>query len=169
MKEINLKKEKNYESIDFNEHLRSARTYALKLLSYSAKTYNEIADRLNTRGFSDDIVTQTLSELKKLGYINDQKVGEDLALICLIKKGRGREAIQYTLYQRKIEKEIIESIIGSISVEKEAQAAWGYVTKRLKIIDIQSEKNKVYHILKQRGFSQDAIEQVLKKSHDSDS
>jgi regulatory protein len=169
VKERNLKKEKNHESIDFKEHLRNARIYALRLLSYSAKTYKEIADRLNTRGFSHDIVTQTLSELQESGYINDQKVAEDLALSCLIKKGRGREAIQYTLYQRGIEKELIRTIVESISVDKEAQAAWSYVTKRLKISDVQSEKNKVYHVLKQRGFSSNAIEQVLKENHNIDS
>lgn len=107
--------------------------------------------------------------LKEAGYLDDKKVAEELALTCLIKKGRGREAIQYTLYQRGIEKEIVKSIVESISVDKEAQAAWGYITKRLKINDVQSEKNKVYHVLKQRGFSSNAIEQLLKESHDSDS
>ena len=146
---------------DFDNEFKNARAYALKLLSYSAKTNKEIRDRLNTRGFNSDTVTNVLLELNKAGYIDDNKIAEDIARITLIRKGRGKAAIKYTLHKRGVENDIIENIIDSISVEQEAQAALNYCTKRIKYSN-DAEKLKIYEILRQRGFSEEAVEQTVK-------
>jgi regulatory protein len=159
----NLKKEKNHGSTDSEDTLHSARTYALKLLSYSAKTLKEIHERLSVRGFTSDTISKVLSEFIKAGYLDDRKVADNMAHSALIKKGRGRVAIKYALYKRGIEKQIIKDIIEAISVPQEAQAARNYLARKLIPIDTQQEKNRAYLILNQRGFSEEAIEQALSK------
>ena len=114
---------------------------ALTFISYRKRSEKEVKDKLKSLEFEEDVVEKTMDRLKKNSFIDDV----DFTLSWIINRNRlkptSRKILFTELYQKGIEKSIIENELAGISNEEEV------------------EKIKKY--LYSKGFSWDMIKKVV--------
>jgi regulatory protein len=125
------------------------------------KTEAELRKRLNTR-FAEQVTRQVIERLKDEGYLDDA-----LYVDCYIRdrmkfNPMGRYRIKMELEQKGINKDLIENS-SEYSAIDEKKLIEGILETKLKGYDINEEKQKrrLLGYLVRRGFSFEAINQVL--------
>jgi len=150
------------------EQLKEARDYAFLLLSYRARSYQEITERLLRKGYEREVIQEVVEELKSLHYLDDRAFAIEWVESRLREK-RGKILIRRELLQKGIEKEVIDDSIDE-SFKKiastEDELAWQAITKRIPRYQ-KLEKSKAYRRIKDflihRGFSIETTETTLDK------
>lgn len=141
----------------------SLRDVALHLLAMRDHTERELALKLRQRGFSQDDITALYSELRRLGYLDDVKVGE-AALSHAVREGRiGPMKFQQKLRQRGFDSGLLNELVTRFAQEGDEQ------NTAFEIAEVMSARGKlkgqIARALQSRGFSTDAILKVLAKLH----
>ncbi|MBC8412407.1 regulatory protein RecX, partial [bacterium] len=113
------------------DSLAKARAYALRLLSYRARSRKELLGRLNEKGFSEADTAQTLLSLEKAGLVNDPLLAQDLLRYASERKHLGTRGIYVFLIKRGIEKPLINEVLETHTNESEEQAARIFAEKKL--------------------------------------
>ena len=142
------------------EPLQKAKNYAFLLLKFRPRSEKEIYQRLKKKKFDPGIINQTLAFLKDKGFINDSDFTR-LWIESRLKRPLGLRRIRQELNLKGIDKQIIDSRIEEI---KKSYSEEGLVTKicqekfdKLKNIEPQKAKRRIYAYLLRRGFSPEVI------------
>ena len=111
------------------------RARALNLLSYRARSVNEIRLSLRERGYDEASIEETIGWLKEFGYLNDSRFAFELASSRVRNKNWGCRKIAFDLKRRGIDAGIISEVLEDLSGESEESAAQraleGWLTRRL--------------------------------------
>jgi len=134
------------------------------LLKFRPRSVEEMRGRLKKKGFSSDIIKDTISFLKEKEFLDDRNFASGWVENRL-KRPFGLRRIKQELKAKGIDKELIEQQLQQTSqnyfeqkiVEKLARDKWA----RLKNIDPRKAKTRIYGYLARRGFSPDAIIDIL--------
>jgi regulatory protein len=157
---------------DKEEKKSDIKSRALNLLSYRARSVEELRRSLREREFPETSIEETIEWLKEYGYLNDEQFAADLAAGRVRNKNWGVRKITSDLARRGIESEIITKIVTELSGESEESTAERALEKWLQK-RFGSEENtpalpldrKVYasafRHLEARGFSSHLIYTVL--------
>jgi regulatory protein len=120
---------KNGQELD-QEHIKeiesrvvedSAFNFALKKLSFRQLSYNELHEKMIDREYSPDIVQQTLQKCIDMNFIDDQQMAEYITEIQ-IEQGKGKLKIQQYLNKRKIEVDMIQSVLEAAFADQDLYA-----------------------------------------------
>ena len=140
----------------------TAKTVAVKLLSRREHSAHEIREKLRQREFDSDEIEQTVEELKAGGWLSDERFAEAYIRMRQL-KGFGPVRIAMELKERGVDELIVESRLDT------NDACWTQVLEqqyqkkyRNTAIDDYNEKAKRIRFLQYRGFTLDAIYQVVK-------
>ena len=144
--------------------LQKAKNYAFLLLKVRQRSEKEIQGRLKRKKFDDDIIREVLSFLKEKAFINDTD----------FTKSWIESRLQKRLGLRRIEQELKVKGIERQTIERELrEAKKGYVESeivlriardrlgRLKDIEPQKAKRRIFSYLARRGFSPEIIFDVI--------
>ncbi len=141
-----------------------ARAHAFLLLKYRQRSENEISERLKKKKFSEEAIKETVAFLREKKFIDDNVFARVWIKERLAKFIGPRRLIQ-ELKLKGIEKQVIENNL------REAEESYSEsdtvrelaVNKfsRLKNIDPQVAKRRIYGYLVRRGFSPDAVSETL--------
>lgn len=150
------------------EQLKESRDYAFLLLSYRARSCQEITERLLRKKYQREIIQEVVEELKRLHYLDDRAFAIEWVEMRLRGK-RGKRLIRQELLKKGIEKEIIDDSIDE-GFKKigptEDELAWQAIEKRIPRYQ-KLEKSKAYRRIKdfliRRGFSLETTENTLDK------
>jgi len=150
------------------EQIKEARDYAFLLLSYRARSCQEITERLLRKKYEREIIQEVVEELKRLHYLDDRAFAIEWVEMRLRGK-RGKRLIRQELLKKGIEKEIIDDSIDE-GFKKigptEDELAWQAIEKRIPRYQ-KLEKSKAYRRIKdfliRRGFSLETTENTLDK------
>jgi regulatory protein len=150
------------------EQIKEARDYAFLLLSYRARSCQEITERLLRKKYEREIIQEVVEELKRLHYLDDRAFAIEWVESRLREK-RGKRLIRQELLKKGIEKEVIDDSIAE-SFEKiatnEDELAWQAIERRIPRYQ-KLEKLKAYRRIKdfliRRGFSIETTENTLNK------
>jgi regulatory protein len=147
----------------FAENAR-AENHILRLLSFRGRSINEIKMRLGRAGFSEEAVESAVDKLKRQGYLNDR----DFARIWIDErfnsKRYGRHKIKQELYQKGVEKEIIESELSRLSEADEKEHALQLARKKYNqdtTTDAAGLERRMYQFLIRRGFDSCLAKEVM--------
>ena len=126
-------------------------------------TERELALKLRQRGFPQGEIAELYSELRRLGYLDDVKVGE-AALSHAVREGRiGPRKFQQKLRQRGFDAELANELGIRFRQERDEEGT------AFEIAETMSARGKlkgqIARALQSRGFSADAIFKVLEKLH----
>jgi regulatory protein len=146
--------------------LQKAKNYAFLLLKFRLRSENEIRQRLKKKKFDADIIEMTLSFLKDKGFIDDNYFAKTW-IESRIKKPLGIRRLRAELNLKGINKAIIDTQINEIKKSYPEEDIVGGIAKdrlnKLKGIDPQKAKRRVYAYLLRRGFSPEVVIDVLNK------
>lgn len=112
---------------------------------------------------SDLVIDALIQTLKLKGYINDLGFAE--AWIASRSKNRGKIALKKELYQKGIEKGLIEKAL-SENLQNENQAALDLLEKksgRFMNLDSFERKKKMVNLLMRRGFEFETSVRIVEK------
>ncbi len=143
------------------------RSRALNLLSYRARSVQELSIALRDREFEEPLINETLSWLIELGYLNDETFATELASSRRRNKNWGRRKIAFDLNKRGISGDIISTILDGFSEEEEesvAKDALGqWIKKRGAALPLEKKLfESAFRHLQIRGFPSAIIYRVLK-------
>jgi regulatory protein len=146
------------------DQLQKAINYAFLLLKYRPRSEKEIRQRLKRKKFDDEIVRQTLLFLKDKDFINDDYFA-GAWIESRLKKPFGLKRIRQELELKVISEEIIDRRINEIKQDYPEEEIVTEIAKgkigKLKGIEPQKAKRRVFSYLLRRGFSPDKIMDVI--------
>ncbi len=153
--------DKKSEAKDFEK----AKRHALKLLSYKARSQQEIEERLKKKGFTDKIISSTIFYLKEIGLIDDLSLAKNLKIKALNTKMLSTNGAKNYLIRHGISREIIEEIFHK---EEDADLinALKLVDRKIKSLRKYSSeiiRRRLYELLLRKKYNHDIIMKVLKK------
>lgn len=154
VKEILLAEEKN-----------KAINYALRLLSYRARSEKEIYDALKRKGFDDNIIEDTIYYCKEKEYLNDRDFAESFVRDKINFSKLGPERIRYELRLKGISEDIINRVL-RVSRDEQFETALELGKKRIRLYkdDTKDAKyRKLSGFLQRKGYSYEIVSKVLKE------
>ncbi len=157
--------ESGYIEITENVLPKRARKRAMNLLKSRSYTSAQLMDKLIMGGYSVQTAQSALDYVSSFGYIDDEQYARDFIEYNMERKSRQR--IMTDLMKKGISgelfKEIWEEVAGEDSgeLEKEQIKQW-LIKKNFSVKDATgAEKQRMMSFLFRRGFSIDAIRNVL--------
>jgi len=155
----------------FNHELKTKKekawSKALSFITYRQRSKKETKDYLLQKKYAPDIVDEVIEKLKVYGFLNDEIFVQEWAEYSL-KRGRGLQRIKQELWEKGIEKDIIETVLNNseeFTFEKEYERASQVIKKYLPEDYSKSDRNlirKSINHLKRRGFSHEIVYEIIK-------
>ena len=139
--------------------------YALYLLRNRARSKRDMRIKLRDKGYDDQQIDQTIADLERIGFLDDQKYAANYSHDKVTIYRRGRHRIALELIQKGIPKEIIKGAVDSIDHGDELSAARSLLeSKQHQWRDLTERKRfeKSVHLLQRRGFSGAVIRELLR-------
>lgn len=143
-----------------------ARAYAFLLLKFRLRSEAELKARLKQKGFSEELSRDTINFLKDKEFIDDRVFAKGW-VASRLKRSFGIRRIKQELIAKGLDKGIIEdSLLQAQKNYSEDQAASQLAQQRfskLRNIEPQKAKARVYAYLLRRGFSPDVVSEIIKQ------
>lgn len=152
-----------------------AKETAYKFLSYKPRTQKEVEDKLRQKGFTQDIISKVIEDIKRYGFINDIEYARNFVLNRTKSKSLGKIALKQSLLLKGIPNEIIEQVLEEReNLIDEFEIAFELARKKLKLLKSSKKKKrnenelkrKIYEFLTRRGFTWETIGRVIDKIFD---
>ena len=132
--------------------------YAVYLLGLKLRTEGEMKEKLKQKKYSPEVSTQVLTELLNNRYIDDQRYAEVYLENLKKYKQFGFFGIKKKLMEKRLPKDIIESVLGGgLGEEEEVKIAKLFLKKQ----KMGLQKQKLASRLASRGFRPNVIFSVL--------
>lgn len=148
--------------------LAKARDAAYRYLAYRPRSRAEIEQKLQDKEFNETIVERILTDLERLGYINDRQFAGQWARSRVRLRGFGRRRIERELRDKGVDQDIIKETLAEVFADEgEIETARQVAAKKLatmKAVDHQTRKRRLAGFLEQKGFPYDVIWTVLKET-----
>jgi regulatory protein len=143
---------------------KRALSCAFKHISVSEKSEKQVRDHLTKKGFSQGAISKALSRLKELSYVDDLSLAQSFVEHS---RSSGIHALRYKLIQKGIPKDIIDSVLLTLTDD-------GQLEKAISIIKIQlpryskydefEKKKRLNAFLLRKGFSWEIAEQAIDRA-----
>ena len=151
-------------SKDKSDSLQKAKNYAFLLLKFRQRSTKEISQRLKQKHFEDSIIKETIAFLKDHAFIDDAAFARAW-IDSRLKKPLGIKRIKEELRIKGIDNNIIDSNINQIRRDYSEEEVVSRIAadrlSRLKGIEPQKAKRRLFSYLLRRGFSLDVISDTL--------
>ena len=138
---------------------------ALKTIERTYKSEKELAQKLALKGYDDHIINRTINFMKEYNLLNDN----NYATMYVKDKSRniGKKKIKYSLLQKGIDEEIIESELEKINNDEVQAIVYEMALKKYKVFSKRENDNykltqKLYRFLMGKGYDYDLIKDVVK-------
>ena len=149
------------EEIRLADELLSCKEKALTLLEYSSHSAGRLAEKLR-RHYPPETVEQVVQRLRELGLLDDLDYGRRLAADLLNLRGYSLGRVRQTLYQRRLDKETIDQVMGEPSEIDQIAPIVALVNKKyLQKLREPRGREKVAAALQRRGYRYDEIREAL--------
>jgi regulatory protein len=145
--------------------LEKARQQAFRLLSFRARSEQEIRDRL-TENHGGEVAADVTRQLKEEGFLHDETFARDRVRQLAVNKLEGNRAIADDLRRKGIDQNIIDGAIEVVREElSEPEAIRMLLQKRglPAALPDRSWKEKTGRYLQSKGFPTGLIFEILNK------
>jgi regulatory protein len=147
-----------------SDELLKAKRVVLHLLKYRARSRKEIIDRLKRKKFSEIAIDQVLDYCNKLDLIDDEAFAFSW-MNSRLRKPLGLRRISFELKSKGISDEIIQQSKDKIKENYNEYEVVADLAKdkfnKLKNLEPNKAKSRVYGFLLRRGFALDIVNEVI--------
>ncbi len=150
---------------------------ALNLLSYRARSTQELREKLEEKGFEPSEIKKTIDRLTGAGYLNDEDFARERAGSRLRNKNWGTVKIAFELKTKGISPDIITRVLDEVDEDMEKEAAEKALEKWTRMNRAAIDKGgkwgkglrlKAMRHLMGRGFKASVIGSALKDFRDKE-
>jgi regulatory protein len=141
-----------------------AQSIALRKLSTSARSRNELQSALASRRVPSDAADQVLDRLEEVGLIDDRRFARDWVESRQARRHLSRSALRHELQAKGVSREDIDLALEDVGRDEELGAARTLAGKKLgTMADLPREvqQRRIAGALARRGFSSDIVARVL--------
>jgi len=155
------------EQIATAEQDSQTRQAALNLLSYRARTRQELSKRLQRRDLPADSIQRVIADLDEKGLIDDQQFARWMVDSLIRRRNLSKRAIANKLRQAGVDHEIAEAVISEELADydehsRAKQAAAKHIRK-LANFEPTVQHRRLYSYLQRRGFPHHLITEVIQQ------
>jgi regulatory protein len=147
-----------------NEYTR-AKNIAYHYLSYRPRSHSEVEKKLRDKGFSDVTVRMVLSNLIRLGYIDDEKFADQWTQSRVRLRGFGRRRIEQELRDKGVDRETarraLDDVLTSDLEIETARRAAERKLRTVRTLDRETRRRRLAGFLERKGFSFSVIRHIL--------
>ena len=149
-----------------SESLDKARNYCFLLLKFRPRSEFELRQRLKRKKFAEPVIRSILDYLKEKSFVDDEAFAQAW-VESRLKSSLGLRRITQELRIKGIDKDTIERVLEEkrkeySETEAVAEIARGRMS-RLKGVEPQKARRRLYAYLLRRGFSPDVIIDTLEQ------
>jgi regulatory protein len=149
-----------------DKQLKRAKNTAYRYLTIRPRSRKELANKLQDKEFSDDIITAVLEHVTRLGYLDDVKFAAQWAASRVRSRGFGRRRLEQELRIKGISSDIIKATLNTLFEEApETETARKEAEKKLKTLtrfEHEVRRRRLAGFLERKGFSSDIIRTILR-------
>lgn len=147
--------------------MRRVRERILYLITVYDRSEQNIRQKISMAGYRGSFVDDAIDSLKEYGYIDDLRFARYYAESMRDTKGRSAFAISRSLYEKGISRDVIDTVMGELDIDEDAQilkvlSSKGYNEENIRQID-DKERQKLISSLMRKGFSYDLISIYVRK------
>jgi regulatory protein len=144
-----------------------AKAAMLRLLSVRMRSRWELRSRLAGRRFSERALETALSDLERVGLVDDGKFARLFLESRVRRRPRSYSVLRAELRSRGVPVEIVESAIEEqrleVSEEALARLALGHRAERMSATSPERARARAGRFLASKGFSRSIIEELLRE------
>jgi len=149
-----------------SQALLKARNYAFLLLKFRLRSEKEMRERLKRKNFDQGIIKETLSFLKSKSFIDDSIFAREW-IEARLKKPLGILRLRQELGLKGIDEKIIDSALLQIKEDYSEQVIVKALAlarlAKLKDLEPNKAKQRIYGYLLRRGFSPEVVIDTIKQ------
>lgn len=151
-----------YKQLSEAEERSAIREACLRYLARRDHSSSELLKKVGKKGYRQADIRDVVRNLARQGLIDDKEFAERFVSDKMELNRWGPKKIRAKLYQKGVDREIIESVLENALDDKELQSACIHlVLKRkrhfLREDDLFKRKEKIYRYLSGRGYSGSVI------------
>jgi regulatory protein len=140
---------------------------AMKYLSGRLHSREELRKKLIRQEYSQQLIDEVLDELKRLGYVDDERFAKTKALSAAQHKHHGPRRAMMELMRAGVKKDVAEVAVGEVYESNdnvaEARKLAQKQAARLRKLDPQVARRRLVGMLQRRGFDYDSIKPVIEE------
>jgi len=149
------------------KELTRARNTAYRLLTYRARSRQELEAKLKDREFGDAVIEAVVAGLTRLGYVNDREFARQWAAGRIRLRGFGKRRIEQELRNKGISRDVIQETLREVFEDApEADIAQREAEKKLRSLTRfppEVRRRRIAGHLERRGFPPETIYDVLRR------
>jgi regulatory protein len=138
---------------------------AVRFLSRRLHSRAELARKLRRGEFSEPIVTETLDDLTRLGYLDDARFAQTRALASMQHKQIGQRRAKIELLKAGVRAEVADRAVADVYAETDPTAVARKLAERqaprLRRLPPEVARRRLAGLLQRRGFDYEAIRPVI--------
>lgn len=141
---------------------------ALQIIERSPQSEKVLINKLAKKGFDSDTCGKVIDWLKDYGFINDERYAEAILNDKLKISKQGRYRVRQKLFQKQLDKELIDKTIANIDENIEYANAIELAQKKLENLQAkESDRRKLYNKLTghlaNKGYPYNTIKKAVKE------
>jgi len=143
-----------------------AYNYAVSILSRSAKSEKELRTKMSDKGYEQEFVDITIDKLKMNKYIDDDDYSDRFIHDKINFSKYGKRKLKEALYNKGIDRQIIEEKLSLISTDDEFVRAYELGEKKIRSLskeDNAKKYTKLSNFLIGKGFEYETVRKVVSK------
>lgn len=163
--------EDTLQAIQHSETVLSAKTTALRFLSYRPRTEREVRDKLREKEFPENEITAAIADLKKSGLLNDAEFARMYIQNVLAARPVGKTVLRQKMLllglDRTTAEAALEGTFKDLNQEEVAMEAAVKFVSRVRnmrtTVDRRKLRGRVTSFLARRGFPWDVVNTVVRR------
>ncbi len=151
------------DNVVYEEERHSAYRAALRYIGRSMRSEKEVATKLSSKGYEEDIITDVLTKLTDQKFINDNEYAIALAKQRMRMNKKGPLWIKRELTQKGISKSEIQAALDQFDNSIEYEQALTLASKRWEIDKGEelAKFRKIMNLLQRRGYTSEVTRKVM--------
>ena len=151
------------EKLSLADIYESAKQSAIRFVSYRPRSVAEVRKNLQRKQYNDDIIERVVIRLKELELLDDEKFAQYWVEQREAFKPRSRRALRYELYQKGVDRRIVETAIENLDEDSAAYRAGQKRSQRWAGKPEEEFRLEMKRYLQRRGFNYGVIRTATNK------
>jgi regulatory protein len=157
---------KDVEALKAEDAYEAAKQNTFRLISYRPRSIAEVKKRLGSKGYDEATVERTVKRMVELEMLDDLAFARYWVDQRETFKPRGRRALRYELYQKGIDREIVENVLAGLDETASARRAGS----KKAVLWAEFPREEFFHkmdtFLRRRGFDYETSRSVAQELWD---
>lgn len=149
-----------------NEQIKQGLIYAMRLLSVSKKSETRIREKLKEKGYPEPVAEEVIRELKEKNILDDSKFAEEKVYWATHGNPLGKRRLRFELKKQGLSEQVVGEALDGITRAEERENALALAktqADKLKSLEPERRKKRLYDFLIRRGFDYEICRDVITK------